>query len=108
MTKTNILIGNKRQRENDSITKEFKRRRICNDDNLEMKDLENIKKILSFTKESKTAGFKDEDFHIINESDEEWIFHANGRVEKNIVLTELVLSEKEIQMVAVVKEHFEN
>lgn len=114
-TETNMLIGNKRSRQHDCPIRESKRRRICSDDIKSMKESEcaetkmknKVKRLISFIKES-NVGFKDEDFHIINESDEKWTLHVNGRIEKNIILTELVLSEKEIKMVSVIKDFFGN
>lgn len=44
------------------------------------------------------SGFKDGDFHIIHESDEQWILDE-GRIEKNKILTELILTETELVMI---------
>lgn len=48
--------------------------------------------------DSYQPGFKDGDFHIINESDEVWIIN-DDQISKNVMLTELVLNEREIKMV---------
>ena len=114
------MTGTKRKRENESLndypTRKSKRRRMLIDSNSEMVKPENTEnemkyrlktKRLIFVKDSK-IGFKDEDFHIFNESDEEWIFCPDGRLEKNKILTELKLSEKEILMISIIKEHFGN
>ena len=111
------MIGNKRKRENDFLDDySTKKRRRLNGNNSKTLKTENVQnemknrfktKRLIFVKDSK-IGFKDEDFHIFNESDEKWVFYKDGRIEKNEILTELVLSEKEIKMVSVIKEYFEN
>lgn len=51
------------------------------------------------------AGFKDDDFHIINDTDESWICNDNGHIEKNEILTELIISEKEIKMINFIKKY---
>jgi len=70
-----------------------------------LEEKRNVKRKRTFVNYPK--GFKDGDFHIINESDEAWIFNEDGRIEKNKILTQLILSEKEIKMIAMIKENFE-
>ena len=45
------------------------------------------------------AGFNDADFHVVYESDESWRIE-HGKLFKNEKLTELILSEKELALVA--------
>jgi len=114
----NIFIGSKRKNEfeDDCKTKTTKRRKISNDNDeaeLKIESIKNEMKLKFKTKQlvlmkDSTTGFKDEDFHVINESDEKWIFHESGQIEKNEMLTELVLSEKEIEMILMIKKYFGN
>ena len=113
-SRKNILIGNKRKRKNSFLnngpTRMSKKRKVFNNktEQIENEMKHEFKKNESTSVEESKIGFKDDDFHIINESDEKWIFYKSGRVEKNEILTELVLSEKEIKMVSVIKQYFEN
>lgn len=86
---------NKRKRKWNEISVESKNESVT------MKELdknESKRMKLSQTVDEWQPGFRDADFHFVDETDNGWQITYDGLI-KNEILTELILSKKEIEMI---------